>query len=103
LQNKTIEEGIKQDIQEKLETISLDDLKNIGVLDGIKHPLSRALVLFFNFQGLRFCFYFVLAFVVFAEPVDGGEPGLPQPTHPILFSFEHQIYELYQYYLKAGR
>ena len=87
VQQKTIEEGYKQDIQEKLESITLDELEDIEVLDGIKRPLLRALVLsFFNFQGLRFVFYFVLALVVFAEPVDDGEPGLIQPTHPILFS-----------------
>ncbi len=39
IQQKSVEEGIKQDIQEKLDTITLDDLKYIDVLDDIRHPI----------------------------------------------------------------
>lgn len=88
VQQKTIEEGIRQGFQEKLDEIDLDDLKDIEVLDGIKRPLLYAIVLlFFNFQGLRFVFWFIMAFVVFADVVE-GHGGIPhfQPTHPILCS-----------------
>lgn len=45
IQQKSIEEGFKQEIQEKLETISLEDLKDIKVLDWIRHPLLYIIIL----------------------------------------------------------
>jgi len=44
IQQKTIEEGIKQDIREKLDTIALDDLKDIKMLDWIRHPIIYVLL-----------------------------------------------------------
>jgi len=46
IQQKTIEEEIKQDIQEKLESINLDDLKDFEVLDWTRHPILYIIVLF---------------------------------------------------------
>jgi len=82
----TLEEGFKQDLQEKLESITLDELEDIEVLDGINRPLLRALVVsLYNIQGLRFSFYFVMAFFVFCDPPDNDLPGGPDVTNPILF------------------
>jgi len=44
IQQKTIEEGIRQDMQEKLETFNVEDLEDIDLLDGIKHPILYVLV-----------------------------------------------------------
>jgi hypothetical protein len=65
IQQKTVEYGFKQNIQEKLETITLDDLKDIDVLDGLKHPILyyifisvlyiRDLKMVFNFIMLELC------------------------------------------------
>lgn len=65
VQQKTVEYGFKQNIQEKLETITLDDLKDIDVLDGLKHPILyyifisvlyiRDLKMVFNFIMLELC------------------------------------------------
>ena len=46
IQQRTIENGIKQDLQEKLESINFDDLKDIKVLDDMKRPLLYAFYLF---------------------------------------------------------
>jgi len=69
IQQKTIEEGIKQDIQEKLETINVNDLKDIKVLDWIRHPILYIIVMlqlkfrFLRLQILEFleimCFYYL--------------------------------------------
>ena len=45
VQQKSIEEGVKQDLQEKLETITLDDLKIINGDDRIKHPILYIIVM----------------------------------------------------------
>ena len=47
LQQKTIAEGIKQDIQEKLDTITIDDLKDISVLGNLKYPILQFFVIMF--------------------------------------------------------
>ena len=44
IQQKTIEEGIKQDIQEKLDAITLDDLEEIEELEWIRHPIIYVLL-----------------------------------------------------------
>lgn len=46
IQQNTIEEGIKQDIQERLDEITLDDLKDIEELEWIRHPILYIIVLF---------------------------------------------------------
>ena len=58
IQQKTIEEGIKQELQEKLDTINLNDLKDIDVLDDIKHPILYNLVMMimaFRLKQMRIC------------------------------------------------
>ena len=45
IQQRMVEEGVKQEIQEKLETITLDDLKDITVLDNMKHPILYYIVI----------------------------------------------------------
>lgn len=55
IQQKTFEEGIKQDLQEKLETITFDDLKDIKELDWIRHPILFIFVWnFLLFRWIRF-------------------------------------------------
>ena len=44
IQQKTIDEGLKQEMQEKLETINLNGLEEIEELDGIKHPILHFIV-----------------------------------------------------------
>jgi len=46
IQQKSIEEGFKQELQEKLETITLDDLMDIKDLEGIRHPILYTIVIF---------------------------------------------------------
>ena len=53
IQQKSIESGYKQEIQEKLETINLDDLKDIEGLDDIKHPLLYLSVKLVALRGWR--------------------------------------------------
>ena len=82
VQQKTIEEGIRQDIQEKLETITLDDLKYIEVLEGIKHPLLYAsVVLISTFRLIRF----VLLYKISESCTKTNEHGDFTITHPYLF------------------
>ena len=83
IQQKTIEEGIKQDIQEKLDTINVDDLKDIRALDWIRHPILYAIVIAIVYiRGLQFSFNFAMAVIFCSEIVD--EWGI-EITHPILF------------------
>ena len=51
IQQKTIEEGIKQHIHEKLESVNLNDLKDIKKLDGVEFPLLFEIVLFITNLG----------------------------------------------------
>ena len=44
IQQKSVEEGIKQDLQEKLDSITLDDLKDFTDLEWIRHPILYVLV-----------------------------------------------------------
>ena len=44
VQQKSIEEGFKQELQEKLESFNLDNLKDIKDLDRIRHPILYVLV-----------------------------------------------------------
>ena len=86
IQTNIIKEDIKQDIQERLDEITIEDLMDIEELEWIRHPILYAIVLLlFNLQGLRFVFWFIMAFVVFADVVEGPQ-GIPhfEPTHPIL-------------------
>jgi len=46
IQQKSIEEGFKQELQEKLETITLDELMDIKDLEGIRHPILYTIVIF---------------------------------------------------------
>ena len=45
IQQKTVEEGFKQEIQEKFETIKRGKLKDIKVLDNMKHPILYYIVI----------------------------------------------------------
>ena len=76
IQQNAVEEGIKQDLQEKLESITIDDLKDIEVLDGIKHPILYFLVIFItNFRMKRAWFfidissYFIRRYLVVDNPL----------------------------------
>ena len=85
IQQKTIEEGIKQDIQEKLETINLGDLKDFEVLDGIKHPLLYIIVILkFSIRNFRFAVNFFFAMFTFAK-LDPDDAFGIEITNPILF------------------
>ena len=45
IQQKSIEEGIKQDIQEKLEKFNFEDIKEMKELKWIRHPILYILYL----------------------------------------------------------
>ena len=87
IQQKTIEEGIKQDLQDKLESITLDNLKDIKDLEWIRHPILYLFVVaIFTLRGFRFAFNFFGAMVAFTK-LDPDDPfgfGI-EITHPILF------------------
>ncbi|MCK4348185.1 MAG: hypothetical protein KAW47_06175 [Thermoplasmatales archaeon] len=87
IQQKTIEDKAFNDLEEQMKTIDFEKLKDIMDLGEFpKHPLLRALVVsLYNIQGLRFSFYFVMAFFVFCDPPDNDLPGGPDVTNPILF------------------
>ena len=88
IQQKSIEEGFKQEIQEKLNLITLDDLENIKDLDDNKFPLLYVIVvLIASFQVLRFVVMYKIAESSFAT---GTHP------HPYLFiiSFVRSIFLL---------
>ena len=61
IQQKTIEGGIKQEIQEKLETIDFKDLKEIKALeDDMKFPILYILIsLFVEFGLVRILFLYL--------------------------------------------
>jgi len=50
IQNNIITENIKQEWQDKIETIKLDELKDIDLLDRIMHPLLQNIV-----KSLGYC------------------------------------------------
>lgn len=84
VQHKSIEEGIKQDLQEKLDSINLDDLKDIEVLEWIRHPILYFIVLFFAYiQFLRFDFILSKAYEWFTVMRPGDY--ISTITNPILF------------------
>jgi len=63
IQTNAVQEGIKQDLQEKLESITLDDLKDIEGLDDLKHSLLYRFVDFiFKFRIIRGLIYYILVF-----------------------------------------
>jgi len=70
IQQNTIEDGIKQDVQEKLETINID---NIEVLEGIIHPLLYKFILFIiNFRLERaFALRDISSYITSGVPVHG--------------------------------
>ncbi len=81
IQHKTVEEGFKQDLQEKLEAITVDDLKEMEELDGIRHPILYAIVISIaNFRFSRCYFY---ARILDELMVNPNNPILPQ--NPIIF------------------
>jgi len=82
IQQKTIEDGVRQDLQEKLDTITLDDLKYIDVLDDIKHPILYYIFVFINdFRLSRF----ILVALIALDSFDFDEYGNMSFKHPILF------------------
>ena len=88
IQQKTVEDGIKQDLQEKLDTINLDDLKDIKDLEWIKHPILYFIAtLKYILRHFRSAFNLFFALFAFAK-LDYVDPfGFDiEITHPILFS-----------------
>ena len=82
VQQKTIDEGIKQEIQEKIDSITLDDLKYIDVLDDIRHPILYYLFwLFINFRIERCWKLFDIAVTI--EYWHAGSDIII--NHPLLF------------------
>jgi len=88
IQQKTVEEGIKQDIQEELDTINLDDLEEIEELEGIKHPILYFIVtLKYMLRLFRHEFYLFFALSVFSKRDPEDPFGFRREiTHPILYS-----------------
>ena len=66
VQKISVEDGIKQEIQEKVETITLEDLMDIEVLKGVKHPILYFL-LFLNLS-MRSVFRLLLADLIVNYP-----------------------------------
>ena len=77
IQQKTIEEGFKQDIQEKLETINLEEIKDIrSLIDALQNKFELSddfpfgillalllyCILLFSFGIIVFIFGFLLLF-----------------------------------------
>ena len=90
IQQETIEEGIKQDLQEKLETINLNDLKDIDVLDDVKHPYLCSLIMIIIL--LRFMSSTMIMLLA-TEPV--GEYGR-RIIHPLLYQYSIWLWESIQ-------
>lgn len=83
VQQKSIEEGVKQNIQDKIDAITLDDLKNIDVVDWIRHPILYLIVIsIVTFRLLRSAFYFYIAVDYCTE--SRPDSWVPEITHPIL-------------------
>ena len=80
IQQKSIEEGVRQDLQEKLETINLDDLKDIEGLDDIKHPLLYLIVYLSMFRVYRF----VIIYLIASDMIEFDEHYNMSISHPIL-------------------
>ena len=82
VQQRTVEEGVRQDIQKKFETFPLDDLDNIEVLDSIMHPILYIFVLFIvNFRLARSSIlYDISSYVTYLGPM----PKL-HISHPRIF------------------
>jgi len=85
IQQNTIEEGFKQEIQKKLDTITLDDLKDIKPLDDdIKHPILYFLVMLVDDIRLT---RFLLVGVIASTFIDWDEFGNLRRINPILLLF----------------
>ena len=87
IQQKTIEEGVKQNLQEKLETISLDDLKDIEVLDRIRHPILYNLII--SIMSFRWEFGIKLRDISIIPDPWGGSVSI---IHPLIFLWWFWIY-----------
>lgn len=74
IQQRSVKEGIKQDLQEKLESINLEDIKDIKDLDGcLKHPLlylSVHLVALRGWRGLIMLFISTKNMFSWEEPME---------------------------------
>ena len=86
IQQKTIEEGIKQDIQEKLDSLIINYFKGIKELIGDRHPILFAICLIMafmtNFRITRSGILFFYSTIY----VDGGwNPGYYEIIHPLTF------------------
>ena len=80
---KSIEEGIKQGVQEKLDTITLDDLKDFEVLEWIRHPILYLIITsIVTFRLLRSAVYFFIAVTFCAKYIP--DYWVPEITHPVL-------------------
>ena len=86
VQQNTIEEGIKQDIQEKIDSLIINDFRGIKELIGDRHPILFAICLIMvfmtNFRITRSDILFFYSTIY----VDGGwNPGYYEITHPLIF------------------
>ncbi len=80
VQQKTIEEGFKQEIQEKLDTINLNKLKDIEVLESIRHPILYILF------SLIFTYRVERSWELFHASAKFNEwGGIGEITRPIIF------------------
>jgi len=86
IQQKSIEEGIKQEIQERLDEINLDVLNDIEVLDRIKHPILYILII--SIMSYRWEFGIELRDISIETDHWGGVYIL----HPLLFLWWFWIY-----------
>ena len=91
IQQKSIEEGIKQDIQEKLETINLENLKDFEVLEGIRHPILYFIVMFILYNRIRRGSFLmdISSDYNFDDDLPGGSPFTIY--YPILFAWAIMI------------
>jgi ABC-type multidrug transport system fused ATPase/permease subunit len=83
IQQKTIDDGIKQELQEKLDEINLDDLKDFKGSDRFKHPFLYIFVIsIMNIQILRYWINFLLIVLCCICADELGTSTI----HPIIFS-----------------
>ena len=69
IQQSTLKEELKQDIMEKIETLSIEDFEEIKTLDGVKFPLLMWLVI------LLPAFRFLRGIVLMALSIETEDSG----------------------------
>jgi len=77
IQQKSVEEGFKQDIQEKIDSINLNDLGDIEKLDWVRHPILYCFfMIFVLFQLSRISMYSSI-FSIISSGIDNPEEDIP--------------------------